>query len=69
MSKELVTAGEMIVLLQQIKPNTPVILNVNIPGDGRKKHLPWVTDLWLSIDHCHYINKTAVIIHGTQNEN
>ena len=69
MSRKLVTAGEIIALLQQTKPSTPVVLNVNITGDGRKKHLPWATDLWLSIDHCHYINKTAVTINGVQNEN
>jgi hypothetical protein len=44
------TAGQLIKILSEVKPETPVVLNIRKGGDGRKAKLPWIDSFYLHYD-------------------
>ena len=64
------TAGELMSVLSQVKPETQVVLNIGLAGDGRKKHSPWVETFTTYYEEGYKQEKgrNVVVITGDQEE-
>ena len=60
----MITVGKMRRLLGEMQDHVPVRINVQIGGDARKKHGPWIDEFRLQIGRRRKGRGSAVIIQG-----
>lgn len=60
----MITVGELRQVLGEMQDHVPVRINVQVRGDARKKHGPWVEDFTVHLGRRRRGKGSSVIIQG-----